>query len=100
MPETVRVSEDLADLIPLFLAKRREDAAAWAAALARKDAEALGAIGHRLKGTCPSFGFMTLGEMGRELEGLAQAGALDRATALLDDFRRYVASVQIVVTAD
>lgn len=96
-PETVRVIEDLEDLIPLFMAKRHEDAAAWADALAREDAPALAAIGHRMKGTCASYGFTALTEMGRELEDLAQAGSLTQAAALLEAFRAYLAAVQIVV---
>ncbi len=97
--ETVHVSEDLEALIPLFMAKRQEDAAAWADALVRGDAEMLAAIGHRLKGTCPSYGFTTLGEMGQELEALARAGALDRAAALLEAFREHLATVTVVVVA-
>ena len=98
--ETIHVSEDLEDLIPLFMAKRHEDAAAWADALAREDAPALAAIGHRMKGTCASYGFAALTEMGRELEVLAQAGSLTRAAALLEAFREYLASVRIVVVPD
>lgn len=99
-PETVRVSEDLEDLLPIFMAKRQEDMAAWEEALARGDAEALSAIGHRMKGTCASYGFTTLTEMGRELEALARAGALESAAALLEAFRTYMATVQIVLVAD
>lgn len=99
-PEPVHVSEDLEDLIPLFMAKRREDIAAWAEALERGDVVALAAIGHRVKGTCASYGFKPLGEMGRELEDVARAGALDQAAALLEEFRSYVDTVQIVVVPD
>lgn len=98
--ETVRVNAALVDLIPLFMTKRQDDAEAWADALARGDAPALGAVGHRLKGTCASFGFPALTEMGRELEALAAAGALEPAAALLDEFRAYLASVRIVVDPD
>lgn len=99
-PDPVRVIEDLEDLIPLFMAKRQEDAAAWADALARGDAPALGAIGHRMKGTCGSYGFTALTEMGRTLEALAAAGTLEPAASLLEEFRAYLASVEIVVVPD
>ncbi|MNR96525.1 Hpt domain protein [compost metagenome] len=98
--ETVRVRELLEELIPFFMAKRQEDLSAWEDALARGDAETLGAIGHRMKGTCASFGFTALTEMGRELEALARSGALDQAEVLLDACRAYLASVQIVVVRD
>lgn len=96
-PETVRVHEDLADLIPFFMAKRQEDLKAWEDALAREDVETLGAIGHRMKGTCASFGFMALTEMGRDLEAMARNKALDQAAALLESCRAYLASVQVLV---
>ena len=98
--ETVRVHEVLEELIPFFMAKRQEDLAAWEDALVRGDAETLGAIGHRMKGTCASFGFTALTEMGRELEAMARSGALDQAAALLDACRAYLASVQVVVVRD
>ncbi|MNT09738.1 Hpt domain protein [compost metagenome] len=99
-PETVRVSVDFEGLIPLFMARRQDDLSAWEAALARADAEALEAIGHRLKGTCATFGFQALTEMGEALEAMARNEAWDEAAALLDAFREYLASVSIHVVPD
>jgi len=80
-PEPIRVfvDPDLYDLIPRFLDNRRLDAGRIHAALERKDFEAVGIIGHRMKGDGGGYGLNAISEIGAVLEEAAK----DRNPALI-----------------
>ena len=69
----VRIDADLRDLVPIFIAHKREDAEAIVAAIARADYEALGQLGHRIRGEGGSYGFEELTEIGAALEMTVEA---------------------------
>jgi len=74
---TVAIDPDLSDLIPAFLARKRADARAIAAAVEQSELDSVAGFAHRLKGDGGSYGFDAISAMGAELESAAQAG--DRA---------------------
>jgi HPt (histidine-containing phosphotransfer) domain-containing protein len=93
----VRVSGDLRDLIPRFLANRSADVAALDAAIVRGDLEAARRIGHVLKGAGGGYGFDEITRLGAEIEACASAGGagLER---LARELAGYLASVEITYT--
>ena len=85
----VHVDEDLHDLIPEYLARRREEVTAMEKALARGDHDAIRVIGHKLKGSGAGYGFAPITTLGGELEVAAKAGdagAIARSLAALADY--------------
>ncbi len=88
----VEVDEDLGDLIPGFLSRKRDEANAMLDAAQRNDYELIGRLAHRIKGEGGSYGFDKMTEIGRRLERAAKArddvGAMRGAIELLDYLQR------------
>jgi HPt (histidine-containing phosphotransfer) domain-containing protein len=71
------LSDDIRELLGLFLETRRKDLERLDAALAAGDFSAIRAVGHSFKGSCAPFGFAEAGRIGAALE--EAAGRSDRA---------------------
>ena len=69
----VHIDSDLSDLVPGFLARKREDAAAIIRAAEISDYGVLASIGHRIKGEGGSYGLDTISEIGAAVEQAATA---------------------------
>ncbi len=67
----VYVDPELAPIMPRYLELRKQEQAQLTAAIAARDAAAVSVLGHRLKGSGASYGFIGLTDMGADLE---QAG--------------------------
>ena len=92
----VRIDPDLRDLVPVFIAHKRDDAQAIAAAIARADYEALSQLGHRIRGEGGSYGFEELTEIGAALEIAAKARDLAAVRKSALELTAYLDSVEIV----
>lgn len=64
----VHVDADLQDLLPTYLARRRQDVATLTQALNRGDYEAIRIVGHNMKGTGGGYGVEFISQIGDELE--------------------------------
>jgi HPt (histidine-containing phosphotransfer) domain-containing protein len=80
------------ELVPSYLAARREEVTKMTELLARSDFEQLRVLSHSLKGSGASFGFPELTRLGSEMEGYAAerdnesfAQALVRLKAYLEE---------------
>ena len=65
------LDDDMKELVPAYLAKRRGDLAACRAALEAGDFDTIRKLGHNLKGTGAGYGFPRLTEIGAALETAA-----------------------------
>lgn len=92
----VRVDPDLSDLIPGFLAHKREDAARIRSAMDESDYDTLGKIGHKLKGEGGSYGFDAISEIGLALEQAAKSRDVAGVRRCVEELSAYLASVEIV----
>jgi len=92
----VRIDPDLRDLVPIFIAHKREDAQAIVAAIARADYEALSQLGHRIRGEGGSYGFEELTAIGAALEIAAKARDLAAVRKSALELTAYLDSVEIV----
>jgi HPt (histidine-containing phosphotransfer) domain-containing protein len=92
----VEVDEDLSDLIPGFLARKRAEVASIFDAVARRDYEAIGRIAHRIKGEGGSYGFEEMSEIGRSLEHIATVRDDGAVTALAGQLLNYLDRLEIV----
>jgi HPt (histidine-containing phosphotransfer) domain-containing protein len=89
-PET-----DLADLVPVYLERRRGDIIALEDALLMEDYEAVRSIGHSMKGSGGGYGFDGITEIGGRLEMAGRDTDPDSARAAIDDLRSYLRNVEV-----
>jgi len=92
----VRVDADLEELMPRFMANRREDAAAIENALAAGDFATIATLAHDLKGSGGGYGFDEITRIGNTLERAAKAGSRGDIQKSLDQLVRYLGQVEIV----
>jgi DNA-binding response OmpR family regulator len=86
-PKPGTVNPLVADLVPAFLARRRDDLAALRAAISSGELEPVRVLGHRLAGSAPGYGFPEMGQLGRDIESAAlrrDARALAKAADALE----------------
>jgi histidine phosphotransfer protein HptB len=90
---TIVVDEDLSDLVPGFLARKRGELEAMRDSGAPRDYAAVGRTAHRIKGEGSAYGFDRMSEVGREIELAATAqddGAIASLAAGLLEFLDHV----------
>ena len=92
----VEVDEDLSDLIPGFLTRKRADVAAIFDALARRDFAEVSHVAHRIKGEGGSYGFDAMTEIGRSLEHAAAMRDDGAVTTLARQLLSYMDHLEIV----
>jgi signal transduction histidine kinase/DNA-binding response OmpR family regulator len=85
-----RIIKELQDLVPAFLAHRREDVAILRTALAAGDYDTVGRIGHTMKGTGASYGFDEITSLGAALERAAAAADRDGVAAYIEELAAYL----------
>ncbi len=98
-PIVVQLDQDLSDLIPGFLARKREDASAILAAAERGESEAIARLGHKMKGEGGSYGLDAITDIGRELEQAARLADLDAARRLARFLMNFLDRLNIVYRA-
>jgi CheY-like chemotaxis protein len=86
------IADDIEDLIPEYLEKRRRDVLACRVALEAEDFVALRRLGHNMKGTGSGYGFPGLTELGGKIEA---AALRSDASALRDQLERFADYVEI-----
>lgn len=94
-PFEVRVEKDLEDLIPGFLANRKNDLDQMFQALRSTDWPTLQRVAHSLKGVGGGYGFDQISEMGVRLEVCAKSKDLKMITQLLNEMQEFLENVQI-----
>ena len=91
----VTVPNELATLMPRFLANRQKEIVKMQAFLARADFEAFKLAGHTLKGVGGGYGFPALSELGARFEVYADARDLKAIALALDEYSLYMAQVDV-----
>ena len=91
----VTVPNELASLMPRFLANRQKEIAKMQAFLAQADFDSLKLAGHTLKGVGGGYGFPALSELGARFEVYADARDLKAIALALDEYSQYMAQVDV-----
>ena len=91
----VRVSKDIEDLIPVFLANRKKELETLRAALAAGDFDQLRQLGHRKRGVGNSYGFERVSTLGKEIEEGARSGDRAALEAHIAAYGDYLSSVRV-----
>lgn len=94
-PIKVVIDEDLEDLIPGYLSKRRQDVDKIKACLESSDFEELRSIGHKIKGSGGGYGFDGLSVIGAALENAARADDASGVQSSLMKLEDYLDRVDI-----
>jgi histidine phosphotransfer protein HptB len=92
----VEVDEDLSDLIPGFLARKRAEVASIFDAVARRDYEEISRLAHRIKGEGGSYGFDKMSELGRSLQHVATMRDDGAVTTLARQLLDYLDHLEVV----
>ena len=95
-PIVVQIDQDLSDLVPGFLSRKREDARAVLAAVEHGDAEAIARLGHKMKGEGGSYGLDAVTDLGRELEQAGKDRDFHAARRLGRDLTNFLERLEIV----
>lgn len=83
------LDQDIVELLPAYVRNRQKDLSDMRAAWAAGDRAAVGAIGHRVKGSAGAFGLDQLGLIAGRLEAGARGGGgeeVEEALSEFDDF--------------
>jgi CheY-like chemotaxis protein len=91
----VQIPEGFEDLAPEYLAARRDELAEMMHLLAASDFERLRTLGHNMKGSGASYGFLDLSRIGGLLEEFAKAGDREAFRANLGELGDYLAKVRL-----
>ncbi|WP_379162760.1 Hpt domain-containing protein [Paenibacillus sp. sgz5001063] len=96
-PFQVWIDEDIAELIPGYMGRRREDLANLSSLLEIREFEAIANIGHSMKGSGGGYGLFAISEIGRDLErdGGLRDGVLVKSC--LDRLEYYLEHVEILI---
>lgn len=89
----VRITRDLEDIVPIFLANRKEDLQLLRNALAVQDFTTIQTLGHRMKGDGGGYGFDQISRIGTVMELAAKCHdyqAIEQHVGELENFLRRV----------
>ncbi len=95
MKKIIKVDADLAELVPVYLASRREELARVSALLEAGDFDELWGIGHKLHGSGGGFGLDFLTELGERMEKSAKAADKAALAALAAELKDFLDTVEI-----
>ena len=91
----VRVDEDLRDLVPEFLARRKNEIQEFRTKLSSRDYSWIEHTSHKIGGVAGSYGFHKISEYGKTLEGKAQSKDGVAIEIVLEDYEKYLDRLQI-----
>lgn len=98
LPEriAVRPDDEIRHLVPSFLANRRRDVAALAAAADAGDFRGVGALGHAIKETGRGYGFDGITEIGSAIERAAHREDAEGVHVKIGQLSEYLRRVQVM----
>ena len=92
---TVRITRDFEDIVPGFLANRKQDIHTLRRALADKDFRTIQLLGHRMKGDGGGYGFDRISEIGGVMELAAQRQDYAASEQHIKQLEEFLACVHI-----
>ena len=95
----VEIDDDMKDMIPEFIASRRELAAGMQAALRHGDREQVRRVAHQLAGSFALYGFRWAADHCKKLELEAAAGDADRLGEMIARLRDHLENVEVTPAA-
>jgi HPt (histidine-containing phosphotransfer) domain-containing protein len=94
--ETINVDSDLSDLVPGFLARKREDLHRILDAIPKGDYAVVTHLAHRIKGEGGSYGFDRMTALGRTMEEAARRQDSTTVERLSRELLNWLDRIEIV----
>jgi HPt (histidine-containing phosphotransfer) domain-containing protein len=91
----VEVDAELADLVPTYLGRRRDDLQRARDLLSRQRFAELARLAHRIHGSAASYGFNQLGDLAAQLRYAADAGDAETAAGVLARYDAHLRGLRI-----
>ena len=91
----VAVDEQIAALVPRFLANRAVDVGKIRAALGLADFESIRMVAHAMKGSGGGYGFPEISRLGAAMEARAREHDAAQIAALVTDLEAYLARIVV-----
>jgi HPt (histidine-containing phosphotransfer) domain-containing protein len=92
----LEVSQEIEDIMPIFLDTVSQNIVSIRDALGRGDLETVRTLGHRMKGAGGGYGFDRVTELGREIEMAARAADAERCRVLNEELAETMSKTDIV----
>ncbi|MBF0339223.1 MAG: Hpt domain-containing protein [Nitrospirae bacterium] len=92
----IQDDEDLREIIPQYLSRRRDEIADMKKALADNDMEKLRDLGHKLKGSGGGYGFDYLTEAGMAIEKAAKVADTTALATHVQQLAEFLEQVEVV----
>ncbi len=92
---SLRVPDEVRDLAPAFLERRRQDLVVLRDALAHSQFDVIERVGHMLKGSGGSYGFDLITTIGARLECAARDADVTVITSEIEKLTEYLAQVSV-----
>ena len=92
----VRIDSDLEELIPQYLKNRRRDVQSILADLESGDYQAIGVIGHSMRGSGGGYGFEIISRIGEEMELSADSKSAGQIRKSVEELSDYLDRVEVV----
>ncbi|MBF0606098.1 MAG: Hpt domain-containing protein [Candidatus Magnetobacterium sp. LHC-1] len=92
----IQDDEDLREIIPQYLSRRRDEIADMKKAMADNDMEKLRDMGHKLKGSGGGYGFDYLTEVGMIIEKAAKAADTTTLATHVQQLAEFLEQVEVV----
>jgi len=89
------IDKDLEEIVPPFLEGRKKDTEVIKKFVSDKNFEELRSVGHKLKGTAGSYGFMGLSKIGAQIEEAAKASNIDALKKLSLEYENHIKQVEV-----
>lgn len=93
------IPEELKDIIPAYLERRKEDTAQLNELMAKKDFEGIMRIAHKLKGNGSSFGFDHITELGDKMNQAAKSENTEEVRKIIQDFENEIQQIRFNLDA-
>ena len=92
----VQIEEELEDLIPGFLASKREDVHSITESLEKGDLEQIRILGHSMKGSGGGYGFDRITEIGKDIEDAVNDKDVDKIRQSNRELADFLERVEVV----
>jgi HPt (histidine-containing phosphotransfer) domain-containing protein len=89
------VDDDIADLLPNYVAARRRDVATLRERLDGGDLPGIARLAHQMKGSGDGYGLPMVSRLGKAIEDAARAGDAHTIGPLIHDLDRRLAKLRI-----
>ncbi len=89
------IDKDLEEIVPAFLEGRKKDTEIIKKCVLEKNFEELRSVGHKLKGTAGSYGFMGLSKIGAKIEEAAKSSNIEALKKLSLEYEDHIKQVEV-----